>query len=425
MDLALGEGDVDGGGGQGCEDGVTQVTGHPAFVDAGQHAQPEAQGENQGAVGELLEQHQGRRLVEDRGMGAGLGNQDLGDLIDVGPIGHPDGDLPADLMVAVGPVDELLLHQHAVGDQHFHALGGGDGRDADADGADAPADGPDLHQVADPHRPLGEQHDAADQVLQQGLGAKTGGDGQGAPHEGEDLHGDVHQMDAEQDQGGDGDQAQPALAQGGVGRRQPQVLDQQGEDQADRQGNQQIADDQDEDGADAFAHRHAAGRLDLPALDLDGFLDGQQFVVPERRRPELGLDPEVAQPEEGRAGAVNLIDLAAHQAQGDRQLLEVLQTLARVPGQADGGGVKGGQPLPFRRRGVERQLLAGLVGLLAVLVDHLMEVAIALLDPPLGLLDLGGQLEHLGVIGFIRAVETGPYLPQIFMDIEEFGLIAQ
>jgi hypothetical protein len=73
-------------------------------------------------------------------------------------------DLHQRVLVAIGPVDDLLRHQILVRDQEFAAVAGGDGNIAGLHRADAPRAVADGDEIARLHRFIRQQDDAADEI---------------------------------------------------------------------------------------------------------------------------------------------------------------------------------------------------------------------------------------------------------------------
>ena len=120
--------------------------------------------EDERRVADLLHQGRGDRVAEHVGVVAGDRQEQVGDAVGVGAVGHFDADRGADHLVFEGPVDQVARDEGAVGDDHALVVAVGDRRGADVDPVDLaghPADGDD---VADPDRPLQQQDDPADEV---------------------------------------------------------------------------------------------------------------------------------------------------------------------------------------------------------------------------------------------------------------------
>src|SRR5690606_28218648 len=95
------------------------------------------------------EVHHGGRVLEYPGVLVGDAHQQLPDLVEIRPIGHPDPhDDPGD-GVRQRPVDQLVGDEHLVGDDDFLAVEIGDGGGADADAAHGAGQVADGHHVAD------------------------------------------------------------------------------------------------------------------------------------------------------------------------------------------------------------------------------------------------------------------------------------
>ena len=113
----------------------------------------------------------------------------------VGPGGDVEGNLHRAAAVGVGPVNDLVGDEVAVGQDHVRAVARADDGRADADAPHLTRGISDLDHVAHFHRPFEQQDDARDEIVDDVLQAKSQAH---AERPGDD--GDLRQVHAEKSQ---------------------------------------------------------------------------------------------------------------------------------------------------------------------------------------------------------------------------------
>src|SRR5205085_33896 len=109
-----------------------------------------------------------------------------------------DVDVRANLVVREGEVDDVVLKQRAVGNDDLQVVRRGDPRAAGADLGDGAGEAVDLDYVSDANRPLGEQDQPADKIVDDVLAAKADADGHRPAQEGKDRERHVQDPQGEQ-----------------------------------------------------------------------------------------------------------------------------------------------------------------------------------------------------------------------------------
>ena len=165
---------------------------------------PEVERKFQRAVAEIGEEHPGRRRRQDLRVGRDHFERRLLDEFHGRAVAGRKVDAAAEQRVGKAPVDHLVIQQLAVGHDDFALVKGAYQRGAHAQVHYGAADAAHFDGVAQPERAVQREDDAADQVVEHVLSAKTDGDGHGAAEEREGRQGDVH--DAERRQEDDNDQ---------------------------------------------------------------------------------------------------------------------------------------------------------------------------------------------------------------------------
>ena len=119
-------------------------------------------------------------------------------------------------MIGVGPVRQVVLQQGTVGDERFGAIPELQHAGTDADAGHRAPVSAHVEHITYPEGALEQDDDAADEVLQQVLGAESQADGQRAAQEREHGERDLHRHKAEDDQGDDEHHPRPATNEAGL-----------------------------------------------------------------------------------------------------------------------------------------------------------------------------------------------------------------
>ncbi len=178
MQIALRERDLDAVLAERLVDGEAQVrTDNDDLTDIVQIA---SQLEDQCGIPEIPEHNEGRRPAGYLRVRPRDVEENLPHLVRVGPIGHANRNLDPPQAVRVGPVDDGGREQLGVRDDHRCAPERLDFRCPDPDSFDGTLIGADDHPVADLDRPLDQEDDAGDEIVDDVLQAEADADGEGA-----------------------------------------------------------------------------------------------------------------------------------------------------------------------------------------------------------------------------------------------------
>lgn len=204
-------------------------------------ADPEIEQEVDRTVTEAAKETDRFGILQATRMLAGRFQQDIVDLPEIGPVGHPDGNLDAGPGARQRPVGDLVGDEVLVGDEDFLAVEGLDQGEAGTRPPDETA-GPvgQLDQVVLFHRTLQQQDEAADEVRGDLLQAeaeayaqRTAEDGERRQVQADHVEGDQAGKNVDRDLEHLGDQdargrahavepAQPLLDEIGQDRRRPE-----------------------------------------------------------------------------------------------------------------------------------------------------------------------------------------------------------
>ena len=151
----------------------------------GDIGQRDAQAEHQRAVAEFFEDCRRRRVAQHLGMIVGALLQDGDHLLGIGTVADADLDVDGAERVAMRPVEHAAGDQLGVGDDQAGAVEGLDLGGPHADAAHVALLIADDDAVADLDRPLDQQDQPGDEVVDDRLQAEADADRQGAGDDGE------------------------------------------------------------------------------------------------------------------------------------------------------------------------------------------------------------------------------------------------
>ena len=233
-------------------------------------------------------------------MGGGGVAEDLEGGFNRGAGGHGDQEGETGRGVAEGVVDDSSLKDDAVRDEDFDAIIAVELAAAGADRCDGAAEGADLDEVADSDRAFEQEDEAADEVVDELLGAEADRDGGCTAEQGENCKGNLDS--------GEGDEANEEeqgvvceflydRAGGGV---QIEAATQSRAQPAAEGGREDSSHQKDRQGGDEHSQCNRTGALDELAIHIDRVAESEERGFPNLDHASAeGVHGEV---EEGWAG---------------------------------------------------------------------------------------------------------------------------